>query len=56
MKGLPINEMANKEIEKAAKKAFIAEIKLAEIIKGAGNCQPRPGYLGHLTDKREYDW
>lgn len=46
--------MANKEIEKEVKKAFIAEIKLAEIIKGVVNCQPRPGYLGHLT-KREYD-
>lgn len=46
--------MANKETEKAAKKAFIAEIKLAEVIKGAVNCQPRPGYFGHLT-LREYD-
>lgn len=45
--------MANKEIEKEAKKADIAQIKLAEIIKGVGNCQPRPGYLGNLTPKGE---
>lgn len=41
--------MANKEIEKEVKKIYIAQIKLAEIIKGVGNCQPRPDYLGNLT-------
>lgn len=48
-----MNEMESEEIEKEAKKDAIAQIKLAEIIKGAGNCQPRPDYLGHLTQKGE---
>ena len=48
-----MDDLEVKEIEKTVKKVAIAQIKLAEIIKGAGNCQPRPGYLGHLTQKGE---
>ena len=45
--------MENQEMETAAKKAHIAQIKLIEIIGGAVNCQPRPSGLEHLTQKGE---
>lgn len=35
------------EVEKAAKKEAVAQIKLVEIIGGAFNCQLRPSDLGN---------
>lgn len=41
------NVLEAEEVEKATKKAAIAEIKLVEIIGGAFNCQLRTPTLGN---------
>lgn len=43
------NSLESQEIEKAAKKAYIAEIKLDKIMEEARNCRERPAEIVELT-------
>lgn len=43
------NTLEFKEIEKASKKAYIAEIKLDKIMEEAKNCRHRPPEIVDLT-------
>jgi len=51
MKGTKMDEntLESEEIEKASKKAYIAEIKLDKIMEEAKNCRHRPPEIVDLT-------